>query len=128
MKMNKKIKPKTEQRIELNQKYGLRQRTGQKRAKVGDSRAEDTFDPYEIIFYPLSTEKSIRQIEFDNKLIFAVNSRATKADVKKAVEQMFKVKVVSVNIQNSFQGGKRAYVKLSPENLASDISADLGLI
>ena len=86
------------------------------------------FDPYNVIKYPLSTEKSIRQIEFDNKLVFAVNPRATKSDVKQAVEILFKVKVSKVNIQNSFQGTKRAYVKLSPEFLASDVSAELGLI
>ncbi len=89
---------------------------------------EEAFDPYEIIKYPLSTEKSIRQIEFDNKLVFAVHPRATKVDVRKAVEELFKVKVAKVNIQNSFQGQKRAYVKLGPESLASDVSADLGLI
>jgi len=86
------------------------------------------FDPYLVIKYPLSTEKSIRQIEFDNKLVFAVHARATKSDVKQAVEELFKVKVIKVNIQNSFQGEKRAYVKLSPEHLASDVSAELGLI
>lgn len=89
---------------------------------------ESSFDPYQIIRYPLSTEKSIRQIEFDNKLVFAVHPRATKADVKQAVEKMFNVKVIGVNIQNSFTGEKRAYVKLGPESMASDVSADLGLI
>jgi len=88
----------------------------------------DGFDPYEIIHHPLSTEKAIRQIEFDNKLVFVVHQRATKTDVKRAVEELFKVKVTSVNIHNSFHGKKRAFVKLSPEYLASDVSADLGLI
>jgi ribosomal protein L23 len=88
----------------------------------------EKIDPYQIIKYPLSTEKSIRQIEFDNKLTFAVHPRATKTDVKQAVEDLFKVKVVKVNIQNSFTGQKRACVKLSKAHLASDVSADLGLI
>ena len=91
-------------------------------------KTEPEFDPYQIIKYPLSTEKSIRQIEFDNKLVFAVHPQATKKDVKKAIEELFKVRVVKVNVQNAFQGGKRAYVKLGPESLASDVSADLGLI
>ena len=91
-------------------------------------QVEETFDPYQIIQYPLSTEKSIRQIEFDNKLVFVVHPRSTKRDIKKAVETLFKVKVAKVNVQNSFKGEKRAYVKLSPESLASDVSADLGLI
>ena len=85
-------------------------------------------DPYKIIKYPLSTEKSIKQIEFENKLVFVIDSRATKSDVKKAVEELFKVRVVKINLQNSFFGGKRAYVRLSNEKLASDVSADLGLI
>ncbi|PIN87393.1 50S ribosomal protein L23 [Candidatus Woesearchaeota archaeon CG10_big_fil_rev_8_21_14_0_10_32_24] len=86
------------------------------------------FDPYQIVKFPLSTEKAIRQIEFDNKLTFVVHARATKRDVKQAVEELFKVKVASVNIQNAIQGQKRAYVKLSGDSLASDVSADLGLI
>ncbi|PIN73781.1 50S ribosomal protein L23 [Candidatus Woesearchaeota archaeon CG10_big_fil_rev_8_21_14_0_10_45_16] len=85
-------------------------------------------DPYRVLQYPLSTEKSIRQIEFDNKLSFAVHPRATKYDVKMAVEKLFNVKVTKVNIQNSFRGQKRAVVKLSPDHLASDVSADLGMI
>ncbi len=90
--------------------------------------ASEEFNPHQIIKYPLSTEKAIRQIEFDNKLTFAVHPRATKKDVKKAVEELFKVKVIGINIQNSFTGEKRAYVKLGPESLAADVSADLGLI
>ena len=87
-----------------------------------------SFDPYEIIKYPLSTEKAIRQIEFENRLGFVVHTRATKSDVKRAVEELFKVKVVKVNIQNSITGKKKAYVRLSKAHVASDISADLGLI
>ena len=58
------------------------------------------FDPYQILKYPLSTEKSIRQIEFENKLVFVVDRKATKPAVKKAVEELFKVKVAAVNIHN----------------------------
>ncbi|MBI2669196.1 50S ribosomal protein L23 [Candidatus Woesearchaeota archaeon] len=87
-----------------------------------------TFDPYKIIKSPLSSEKSIRQIEFENKLVFAVSSDATKSDVKRAIEELFKVRVAAVNVHNSMRGIKKAYVKLRPEHLASDVSADLGLI
>jgi large subunit ribosomal protein L23 len=93
-----------------------------------EEHVPEEFDAYEIIRAPLSTEKAIRSIEFDNKLTFIVHPRATKKDVKKAVEEMFKVTVAGVNIQNSVKGEKRAYVKLGGESLASDVSADLGLI
>lgn len=89
---------------------------------------KETFDPYKIIKSALSTEKVIRQVEFDNKLTFVVDSQASKGDVKKAVEELFKVKVMKVNLHNSFRGQRRAYVKLSPAHLASDVSADLGMI
>lgn len=89
---------------------------------------EVAFDPYSVLKFPLATEKSIRQIEFENKLIFVVDQKATKPTVKKAVEELFKVKVAAVNIHNSFQGQKRAYVKLGPGSVAADVSADLGLI
>ncbi len=99
----------------------------EEKSKIVESK-EGGFDPYKIIKVPLSTEKAIRQIEFNNRLSFVIHPRATKKDVKKAVEELFKVRVIKVNIQNSFTGQKRAYVKLGPESVASDISADLGLI
>jgi len=89
---------------------------------------EEKFDPYQIIYAPLATEKCIRSIEFENILTFLVHPRATKQDVKKAIEELFKVKVASVNVQNSVSGKKKAYVKLDPNYSASDVSADLGFI
>ncbi|MBW2993409.1 50S ribosomal protein L23 [Candidatus Woesearchaeota archaeon] len=85
-------------------------------------------DPNKVIKHPLSTEKSIRLMESENKLIFVVDSRATKPDIKKAVETVFKVKVVKVNAFNTNRGEKRAYVKLHPETPAIDIATELGLM
>ncbi len=97
-------------------------------AQVGKAGAEEAFDPYGVIKSALSTEKVIRQIEFDNKLAFVIDRKASKNDVKMAVEKLFAVKVVKVNLHHSQDGQKRAYVKLSPAHLASDVSADLGMI
>ena len=85
-------------------------------------------DPYSVIKHPLATEKSIRLMESENKLIFVVDNSATKADIKKAIEKVFKVKVAKVNTFIAPKGEKRAYVKLSPENPAIDIATDLGLM
>ncbi|PIZ52131.1 50S ribosomal protein L23 [Candidatus Woesearchaeota archaeon CG_4_10_14_0_2_um_filter_33_13] len=106
----------------------MAKKTVTKEQQEGQTLVEDNFDPYKVIRFPLSTEKSIRQIEFDNKLAFVVHPRSTKRDIKRAVEQLFKVKVIQVNVQNFINGQKRAYVKLSAGNVASDVSADLGLI
>ncbi|MBU0461745.1 MAG: 50S ribosomal protein L23 [Nanoarchaeota archaeon] len=85
-------------------------------------------DQYKIIKHPLSTEKSIRLMESDNKLVFVVDNSAQKADIKRAIEKMFNVKVVRVTTHVTPKGKKRAYVKLSPENPALDIATDLGLM
>lgn len=85
-------------------------------------------DAYNIIKYPLSTEKSIRLMESENKLVFVVNKRATKKEIKKAIEQMFKAEVVSVNTFTNPEGEKRAYVRFSPKNPAIDIATQMGLM
>jgi large subunit ribosomal protein L23 len=52
---------------------------------------------YEILQRPLVTEKSTRLSE-RNKYAFKVSNKATKEQIKQAVEQAFKVGVVSVNV------------------------------
>ena len=85
-------------------------------------------DPYAVIKNPLSTEKSIRLMESENKLVFVVHKKATKADVKNAIEEVFKVKVTQVNTFITPKGKKRAYVRFSEETPAVDIATQLGLI
>ncbi len=81
-----------------------------------------------IIKYPLSTEKSIRLMESENKLIFAVEKKAKREEIKKAVEEMFNAKVIKVNTFTSIKGEKRAYIKFSDETPAIDIATQLGLM
>jgi large subunit ribosomal protein L23 len=80
-----------------------------------------------VIINPLSTEKSLRMMEAENKLIFLVQRKATREEISKAVEKAFNAKVLSVNtlIRN---GKKRAYVQFSPETPAIDIATNLGLM
>lgn len=51
---------------------------------------------YEILRRPLITEKSTTEKETSNKLVFEVDQRANKIEIKQAVEQMFKVNVLDV--------------------------------
>lgn len=85
-------------------------------------------DPYKIIKHPLSTEKSIRLMESENKLIFVVDKGATSLQVQKAIEALFKVKVDKVNTFITQAGEKRAYVKFNTETPAIDIATQLGLM
>lgn len=81
-----------------------------------------------VIKYPLSTEKSIRLMESENKLVFVVDKKARKQDIKKAIEELFKAKVVSVNTYIGPKGDKRAYVRFNDETPAIDIATNLGLM
>ncbi|MCW3983740.1 MAG: 50S ribosomal protein L23 [Candidatus Bathyarchaeota archaeon] len=84
--------------------------------------------PDEVIKYPLMTESASVMVEKDNKLLFVVNMKAGKADIKRAVEVMYEVKVQDVNVLITPQGVKKAFVKLKPEYLASDVAIKLGIL
>ena len=81
-----------------------------------------------IIKYPLSTEKSIRLMESKNSLMFVVDIKANKIQIKKAIEELFEVKVSKVNTAIGPDAKKRAYVKFTEENPAIDVATQLGLM
>lgn len=84
--------------------------------------------PYDIIIRPVLTEKSYDQIA-DRKYTFIVDMKANKTEIKKAVEQIFGVKVESITTMRK-QGKmkrmgvhigrrpstKKAVVKLTPDS------------
>ena len=61
---------------------------------------------HDIIVRPILSEKSYADIA-NKKYTFEVAKEATKTNVKKAVEEIFKVKVESVNISNVYGKIKR---------------------
>jgi large subunit ribosomal protein L23 len=87
---------------------------------------------YDIVRRPVVTEKSSLLKEMSNQYVFEVATDANKVEIAKAVEQLFKVKVLSVRVMN-IEGkqrrlgksiGKRsdwrkAIVKLSPKDKIS---------
>jgi large subunit ribosomal protein L23 len=85
-------------------------------------------DPYEVILYPLMTEAASLMVEKENKLVFIINLKASKADVKKAVEELYEVKVEGVNVQITPSGEKKAFVKLHPDFRAADVAIKLGIL
>lgn len=82
-------------------------------------------NPYQVIRKPIITEKAVAFKENQRTLCLEVDRRATKSEVRQAVERVFKVKVESVRTANfagkerrrgRFAGyrrdWKKAYVKL----------------
>lgn len=80
-----------------------------------------------IVQYPLITEDVINLIESENKLTFIVDMKADKTTVRRAVEELYEVKVDKVNILITPTGLKKAFVKLAPEYRASDLAIKLGI-
>lgn len=80
------------------------------------------------IKYPLSTEKTIRLMEAENKLVFVVDRKSNKHEIKKDLETTFKVKIQKINTLVTPEGKKKAYVKFSDETPAIDLATKLGLM
>ena len=57
-------------------------------------------EPHQILLRPLVTEKGMSQANNSNAYAFEVNKLANKIDVRRAVEQLFDVRVEKVHIQN----------------------------
>ena len=82
----------------------------------------------ETIIHPLSTEKSIRMMESENMLVFIVKKASVKKDIKKDIEETFKVKVDAIRTTILPDGRKKAYVKINRANPAIDVATQLGMI
>ena len=88
----------------------------------------------EIIKAPIVTEKSSRLAQEEGKYAFKVDHRASKTEIKNAVEKIFKVKVDSVSTINIKPKKRRVgrYVGLSNRakkaivKLAEGQTIDLG--
>jgi large subunit ribosomal protein L23 len=52
-----------------------------------------------VIKKPMVTEKGTFGMNEQNRYMFQVDTRASKTDIKKAVEELYKVKVAKVNTQ-----------------------------
>jgi large subunit ribosomal protein L23 len=85
--------------------------------------------PHQVILRPLVTEKGMHRSSRHNAYAFEVSRLATKDDVRRAVEELFNVKVIRVHTQNRkgkprrtrFSSGytkdwKKAIVKLNKEH------------
>jgi len=59
-----------------------------------------SLEPHQVIVRPLLTEKGMHRATRCNAYAFEVNRLATKVDVRRAVEELFEVKVLKVHTQN----------------------------
>jgi len=82
--------------------------------------------PHNIVYHPYVTEKTMMEMEEENKLEFIVDLKATKSQISDAVEELFEVEVEKVNTRID-QKGKRAIVKFTDEYSAEEIGMRIGV-
>jgi large subunit ribosomal protein L23 len=85
-------------------------------------------DIQQVIKYPLVSEDAVTLIEAENKIVFIVDADASKNDIRRAVEELYEVRVDHVNSVVTPEGRKKAYVKLAPDHKASDLAVRLGIL
>ena len=103
----------------------------QKRAPIAlktSVKKDMSFDPYAIIKYPLSSESAIKTIEEHNTLVFICDRRAKKPVIKRACQDLYKIKVARVNTLMRPDGEKKAYVKLAPDQEALEVASRIGIM
>ena len=83
---------------------------------------------FAVIKKPLTSESVMKKIENFNTLVFIVDLKANKRQIKSAVAAMYECNVESVNTLIRPDGQKKAYVKLSKDNDALEIANKIGIV
>lgn len=81
-----------------------------------------------VIKSPFITEKVTNMIDSDNTMEFLVDIRASKKEIKKELEEIYDVEVVSIRTMITPKGDKKASVKLAGEGSANELATTLGLL
>jgi large subunit ribosomal protein L23 len=81
-----------------------------------------------IIKSPYITEKVTGMIDSNNTLEFLVNIRSTKPEIKKALEELYDVEILSVRTMITSRGKKKAIVTLAKDGTANELATRLGLL
>ena len=98
------------------------------KAVVKSVKKQSTWDKYAVVKHPLSTESAIKTIEDNNTLVFVVDRRANKHLIKKACQELYNIKVRSVNTLIRPDGYKKAYVTLAKEYDALEVANKIGIM
>jgi large subunit ribosomal protein L23 len=77
--------------------------------------------------YPHVTEKAMDEMDYRNKLQFAVATDAAKPDIADEIEERFDVSITNVTTQVTPQGEKKATVTLSEDDDAQDVASRIGV-
>lgn len=85
-------------------------------------------DNYKVIVAPIASETAMKKVEDGNILVFQVDIKANKHQIKQAVKELYEVDVEYVNTLIRPNGTKKAYIRLTADHDALDIANRIGYI
>jgi len=85
-------------------------------------------DQFRTIVSPLNTESAMKKIEEHNTLVFIVDIKSNKRQIKDAVKKLWDVQAAKVNTLIRPDGKKKAYVRLTADHDALDVANKIGFI
>ena len=85
-------------------------------------------DHYAVIKLPLTTESTMKKIKDNNMLVFIVDVKANKHQIKQAVKKLYDIDVAKVYTLIRPNREKKAYVRLAPDYDALDVANKIGII
>uniref|UniRef100_A0A7R9VRJ9 Large ribosomal subunit protein uL23 N-terminal domain-containing protein n=1 Tax=Pseudictyota dubia TaxID=2749911 RepID=A0A7R9VRJ9_9STRA len=89
---------------------------------------KNALDKFSVIKYPLTTESSMKLIEDSNTLVFIVDIKSNKRQIKASVKDLYNIECDKVNTLITPRGLKKAYVRLSKDFDALDVANRVGVI
>ncbi|KAI9832507.1 MAG: 60S ribosomal protein L23A [Sarea resinae] len=84
---------------------------------------EPRLDQHKVIIHPLNTESAMKKIEENNTLVFIVDIKANKRQIKESLKKLYDVDTVKINTLIRPDGSKKAFARLTPDVDALDIAA-----
>ncbi|KAK7715763.1 60S ribosomal protein L25 [Botryosphaeria dothidea] len=80
-------------------------------------------DASKVIIHPLNTESAMKKIEENNTLVFIVDVKANKRQIKESLKKLYDIETIKVNTLIRPDGTKKAFARLTPDVDALDIAA-----
>jgi large subunit ribosomal protein L23Ae len=85
-------------------------------------------DQFRTIQHPLNTETAMKKIEENNTLVFIVDLKSNKRQIKEAVKKLYDVEALKIRTLIRPDGKKKAYVRLTADHDALDVANKIGFI
>eukprot|EP00798_Chlamydomonas_sp_ICE-L_P017657 gene17657-24004_t len=96
--------------------------------RTSNAGKHSKMDQHAVLKYPLTTESAMKKIEDNNTLVFIVDLKASKKQIRDSVQRMYDIQTKKINTLIRPDGLKKAYVRLTADYDALDVANKIGII